>query len=229
MTSNIIYLLTYLCLISSCATIFNSDSQKIHIEASNPNYDPLVKIESNALNFTTRLPSDININSSHSDIKVTMIDDAYEPIIFALNKKIATSFYFNILVPPLGLGFLIDYALGNHYSYDEKLVIPSVLTKEALARKNRDAHINQQDSQEQIEDSEILDLNFDSSSGKGAIKLKGQQIKNRQALLKTIGGICSTANIKVKAGSDHSQGGYYKINKESVKEGAYQIDFHCLY
>ena len=233
MISHFIKLLLLGALSTSCATMFNSGTQEIHLQPSNSELNPLVRVESDSHNSTARLPYTLNIKSSHQNIKVTVIDPEYEEASANSNKSITTSFYMNILLLPFGglgvVGFLIDILTGNLYAYDEDLYISSHLKKEVIAMRQNSAQRNGKYFEEHTDDSEILDLNFDSSNGKGTITLKGQKVKNRSALLETIGGICSTAHVKIKAGSQKLHGGYYKISTESVKNGSYQINFRCLY
>ena len=233
MLSHFIKFLLLGILSTSCATILNSGTQEVHLQPSNSKLNPLVRIESNNHNSTTRLPYTLNVKSSHQNIKVTVVDPEYEEASVSSNKSITTSFYMNVLLLPFGgiglLGFLIDVLTGNLYDYDDNLYVSSNLKKEIIAMRKNSDQMKGKSFEQQTDDSEILDLNFDSSHGEGTITLKGQKVKNRSALLETIGGICSTAHVKIKAGSQKLHGGYYKISTESVKNGSYQISFRCLY
>ena len=78
---------------------------------------------------------------------------------------------------------------------------------------------------------QVVSYTYDEQTQKGqlSVDISERGFEIRRWIIKNIGEICSNQNIALEAGKEPTKGGYYKILKESVKDGILTIEFKALY
>jgi len=68
------------------------------------------------------------------------------------------------------------------------------------------------------------ELVYDEATRKGSISVQGKGFEARSWMMKKIGEIASSQNIRIRAGTN-PDAGYFRILNEKFKDGKYTIDF----
>ncbi|CAH0541966.1 hypothetical protein [Vibrio marisflavi] len=107
--------------LSGCSTMFNSGSQTI--VATSPDKNVNVDVTTASSTYQTTLPTTIVTNpSSTRDVTIKVNDKCYKNTSVTVHKSVTPSYWANILN---GWGFLIDYATGDMWKYDNQVLVPT--------------------------------------------------------------------------------------------------------
>ena len=107
---------------SGCSTMFNDKAQAVKISSNDKDVKVLI-FTSNGT-YRTKLPATMSIEPSNCGVNIIVIDPCYENTTIKVNRHITPSYWANIF--NYGIGFIIDFANGNMWRYDENTSIPLI-------------------------------------------------------------------------------------------------------
>lgn len=110
-------------MLSGCSTMFNGGSQTIVATSSNPDQKVKVDVSTPNESYQTTLPATIVTSpSSNKEVTIKVDDKCFNSTSVTVNKSVTPSYWANLLN---GWGFLIDYATGDMWKYDTKVLVPT--------------------------------------------------------------------------------------------------------
>ncbi|MGG5508065.1 MULTISPECIES: hypothetical protein [unclassified Myroides] len=110
----VIPLLVVLLLLTSCATIFNKDDQKIYFYTATNKESLKVK------DSIYSLPAKMRVMRSKDDLKVTLINDTLTKEFTVLSETDPLYFLGNVVMP---IGYLIDENSSRRYIYKDRIYL----------------------------------------------------------------------------------------------------------
>ena len=181
-----------------------------------------------------QLPASVPIESSHRSTIVELDDNCFEDQSHYIEKEVSLTYYANILNIH---GFWIDWLLGTMWKYPEDVRL-------AVVAKPNCKNNNQEVAEETVvEEYETEPMSYSTKAGSIPIKIKsvdydarkrygtiifgGPVIQHREIMVKKLGEICSSSNIRVKAKDGVRMDGSYVINREFADETGYGFEFEC--
>lgn len=122
---NNFFLLVFVVLLSSCASIFNSKTTIINIHSEVDSMRVCLKSDTN--NWY-QLPTWVEVNRSRKDLPIIIEHKNIRKEI-EIDRKLSNTFLFANLLSPYGLGYLIDLFSNKAYKYPNYIILQNIDSK----------------------------------------------------------------------------------------------------
>jgi len=108
--------------ITGCSSMFNSGSQTVILNPSNPDYNAKIKVTTSYGSYQTRLPATISSSpSSFNNVVIETDDKCYDKLTMTVGKTVTASYWANIFN---FYGFFIDPLTGAMWNLDNQVSVP---------------------------------------------------------------------------------------------------------